>query len=490
MVRVLVAMIAMLGSLAVPAQAPLFGEPPPCPDCAPPGELPPAFAVEAQWLIGANVRGIAEVQDAILMAVPDGPEFVLAARRFEPISGFLIEGVGVVPDPEAPDSALSYSWTGGGDGAQMTLTVREGKVSATIRTAEKIYSLVETPVGTLFRQLDPDLFPPSLCVHESVDEKALHAKHHHLNWLLEEIDPSWKPGALPARPKYTDQIDVLVLHTPNVLQLPGVDQTQLNLRIAESFDQLNGAVLDSGIVSVRMRNVAASGNLSTEIAYNEQSGLTCPPPPTGPSAALCNHMGHRLFVRNSGFAQALRNSTQADLVVMVVADVSAACGVAYTQRPNCGADQFFGVDEPGCDVGSAYNSFAYAVVSFQCMTQFFTFAHEAGHQLGGEHNEENAPPPEDASFPWSFGHWVSQQAESVMSIRSFFGQCGGCTPQLQFSNPQVGFLSHPATPSGTNDHFNALTVALLSPTVSDFRAPELADLVYRSSFEALPRPAP
>jgi hypothetical protein len=61
MMRVLVAMIAMLGSLAASAQAPLFGEPLPCPDCAPPGELPPAFAVEAQWLIGANVRGMAEV---------------------------------------------------------------------------------------------------------------------------------------------------------------------------------------------------------------------------------------------------------------------------------------------------------------------------------------------------------------------------------------------------------------------------------------------
>lgn len=487
MMRVLVAVIAMLGSLPTSAQAPLFGEPPPCPDCAPPGDLPPALAVEEQWLIGPNVRGIAEVQDTIVVSVPDGPEFVLSARRFEPISGFVVEGVGVIPDPEAPDSALSYSWSGGGDGAQMTLTVREGKVSATIRTADKIYSLVETPVGTLFRQLDPDLFPPSLCAYESVDDKSLHAKHHHLDRLLGEIEPSWKPGTLPVRPKYTDQIDVLVLHTPNVLQLPGVDQTQLNMRIAESFDQLNGAVLDSGIVSVRVRNVASSGNLSSQIGYNEQNGLTCPP---NISVAECNYFGHKLFVRNSVAAQSLRDSDLADLVVMVVADASVACGVAYVQRPDCGRSDRHGVHELGCDIGESYNGFAYSVVAYDCMTQFLTFAHEVGHQFGGEHNPESGVPPEDASYPWSFGHWVSMQAETLMSVRRFFGLCQGCIPSLQFSNPGVPYLGFPATPSGTGTRFNALTVAALSPAMSEFRDPRLVDLIYRSSFEALPVASP
>jgi hypothetical protein len=155
--RCLVATLAIALCPSAHAKAPLFELLPICPD-----QAPPAFAVVEQWLVRANVRGVALVQHAVLVPVPRRPDLELHVWRFEPLAGFIPGGSGVIPDPHLPDSALSYSWYGFGDGGTLTLAVRDGRVSATLRTADWISSLVETTVGTVFRILDPQLFPPPL----------------------------------------------------------------------------------------------------------------------------------------------------------------------------------------------------------------------------------------------------------------------------------------------------------------------------------------
>ena len=74
------------------------------------------------------------------------------------------------------------------------------------------------------------------------------------------------------------------------------------------------------------------------------------------------------------------------------------------------------------------------------------------------------------------------------------GQSERCPRRMNFSNPNVNFISFPNSPSGTfapdpqgRYRFNARTFALFSPFVSEFRGPVTStDRIFRHDFEALP----
>nr|WP_225444555.1 M12 family metallo-peptidase [Pseudomarimonas arenosa] len=268
-------------------------------------------------------------------------------------------------------------------------------------------------------------------------------------------------------------VRVLVLHTPAALADVG-SQAQLNALVAESIDQTNQSISNSGIVSYRLENVASGANLSTQIAYNEQNSNVCSPEV---SVELCRYAGHRNWLRRSVFAQNLRDATNADLVVMFVADVEAAAGVAYIQHPNCAEEDYIGENTPGCDVGAAFNDFGYSVVSTLFATSFQVFAHENGHQLGMEHNRPFGSTV--ASYNWSFGRVVGGVAQSLMGVDVVMPR------SLQYSNPNVNFLGT-SLPSGTALEWNARTGAALAGFVGEFRDPQYQDLVFGAGFESLP----
>jgi len=467
------------------AQANLFRLEPGDPRAGAVNRQPIEIAAQAEYPVEVDIRAVAERPKSIRVALPEGRHLVFEQHTFDPSVGFIAdEQLDAVPDPNVPTDELVFRWYGLAkkNNAQLHLQVTKGIISATVIVPNKIYSIVGTERRSsraagggekrhILRESDPTRFPPDLPDNVGADDrKAL-------------------PSDVP-RQKYVDRISILVLHTPlveaaiqngdpNVNPLPTI-----NARVDEVIGHLSQSFGNALVVPVGVFNVHESDtNRSEQINYPEVNGQVCPPTVPAP---LCQFFGHRVFLRNDAFAQARRNATNADVVVMLVND-AAACGVAYTQRDNCGVDATFGSNEPGCTVGAGYNAFAYAVVNFGCSAAMQDFAHEAGHTFGMEHNPENigaAPPP--PSFPWSFGRFVFNQQETIMSIRGKFGTCGTCTKALQFSNPDVGFLNFPATASGTATQYNARTAAAFAPAMSEFRGPTLADVLFRSGMEHLP----
>ncbi len=427
-----------------------------------PGSAP---AVEVDFPVSIDQRGIvldraARAEWALRM--PDGSVKVFRQSRFEPLEGFVAQGeLDVQPDPELPDSAISWNWFGTSGRESFTVSAHRGRLSGTLIGHERNFAITESRGQTIFRRINPRLVP--LDVVGSGPREKPHA-----------LRPTFTSA------KFSDTIDVLVVHTPGAVAA-AEGRSQLNALIAESFNQANTVVSNSGVVSFSFRNVlAGQENLSVEVNYGENG---TPPSACIAGAGFCRWIGHRVWLRTSALVAQLRNANSADLVVMYVGDQSDASGVAYVQRPNCGVDPFL-ENTLGCSVGADYNNFAFAVVSTPFATSFQVFAHEIGHQLGMEHNLTNGS--EVPSFAWSYGWYVSGVNETVMSVAATFGACTNCPRALQFSNPSIPFLNTSVPSGNSSTAWNARTGAALAPFISEFRAPRLTQLVFRSGFEALP----
>lgn|GEM_PF-7059771 len=426
--------------------------------------LPPSgrHAVVVEHRVEVDIRSIASAPSVLRVEFADRAEIAFNVSSFSPEHGFLIDkDFRVYPDPDVPDEKLVYSWFGISDEGSLSFSVYGGRMSATLITKDAHYAVAETDSKIVFRKMNPaevaiDSVFVSPRARPATDQNILKAPS------VEQLGSS-----------SSDVISILVVHTAAALTQAG-SQAQLNAIVSESFNQSNLIISNSGIVSYRFENVASGTNLSTQVNYNEQNNQICDPVY---SIEVCRYIGHRVWLRTDPIVVNLRNANNADLVVMIVAQDQGAVGVAYTQNPDCANYPEFGEVVPGCNPGAAFNNFAYSVVSVDFATSFQVFAHETGHQLGMEHNPQWADL--NSSFPWSFGHNVANVNETVMSVSYDVPR------SLQYSNPNVNFIGT-ATASGTASRWNARTGAALAPAVSEFRDPQLIDLLYRSSFEALP----
>jgi hypothetical protein len=440
-----------------PSMSPL----PPLPGASP--------AIEVEYPVSIDSRGIildASARAQWALRMPDGSVKVFRESRFEPVEGFIAQGeLDVQPNPALPDSAISWNWFGTSGRESLTVSAHRGRLSGTLIGVEKNFAIAQSRGRTVFRRINPLLIPLDI-VGSGPRSKVI------------EMRPAF------ASAKFHDPIDVLIVHTQGAIAAAETRE-QLNAIIAESFNQANTVLSNSGIVSFSLRNVlAGQQDLSVEVSYNENG---TPPPACEIAivgAGACRWIAHRFWLRTSAAVQSLRNSFNADLVVMYVGDEADASGSAYVQRPNCGVEQFY-EDTPGCSVGAGYNNFAFSVTSTKYATSFQVFAHEIGHQLGMEHDVVYGSPA--PSFSWSYGWYVSNVNETVMSVARAFGACSICPRALQFSNPNVPFQNS-SVPSGSATAWNARTGAALAPAVSEFRAPRLTQLIFRGGFEALPTP--
>lgn len=428
---------------------------------AAPGRLgPPESAVEQEWDVRLNMRGIAANSAAVaritVLFADDERTFVM--RRFSDIKGFELLGEDDFQiSPDARDEDISYNWYGEADGEQMTIAVYEGVMSATITGDKGVYSLIRQHGEPLFQKIDVTRIPNLEPIEQGDPE---------------ERGKQWStPLAADApTPKFgINTVDVLVVHTPAALAFAG-SLPDLNSRVAESFLQIQEAMTVSGMDGVRVRNVLSGSNLSTQVAYNEVPGHSCSP---GTNANLCRWVGHRIWLRTSGTVASLRNTHGADLVVMLVADQTGAAGVAYVQGANCGLLEEY-ENTPGCGVGAAYEAFAFSVISTTYTTSFQVFAHEVGHQFGMQHQMEIASPT--PAYPWS--HAKTRSNGVVQTVVGGYG----FARSLQYSNPNVPF-SGTGEASGATLQFNARTGSCLAAAMSGFRTPGQLFTMYSDGFE-------
>ncbi len=253
---------------------------------------------------------------------------------------------------------------------------------------------------------------------------------------LRAYDPAGEP--LPARTNSgilqpslasvdpVDGIDVMVVYSPEA-RIGAGGTNQIEAIAQAAVDNTNTAFIDSDM-NARFVLVHTSETVRSEVGGSLSADL-------------------EWVASNAGVA-ALRDLHKADMVGLLV-NSGSYCGRGYVMRnPEAGfEDSAFQVTKRSCAVGN------------------LTYAHEHGHNLGFEHDPANGPNPANASYPWSFGHFVNGSYRTVMS---YSNQCGsGCSRAPHFSNPSV---AHNGTATGiANQRDNARSGDSVAPIVTDFR---------------------
>jgi hypothetical protein len=228
-------------------------------------------------------------------------------------------------------------------------------------------------------------------------------------------------------------IDVMVVYTP-LAKADAGGASSIEAEIELALLAANEA-FDRSLINPRLNLVHLA-----EISYNEDGGL------------YLNHL-QRLTDPQDGFLDSvheLRNQYAADVVSLMVADDDEFCGLAWAMT----------------ELTASFESNAFNVVTWWCAADYFALAHEIGHNLGCNHDHDNARGK--VLFPYSYGHRFNISPTQVR--RTVMAYEPGTMIQ-NFSNPNVLFANVPTGVSGEGDDAadNARTVNETASTVANFR---------------------
>jgi hypothetical protein len=348
--------------------------------------------------------------------------------------------------------------------------------------------------------------------------------------------PTLSPGHYDeARPKYAVEVGAVFLYTPAALAAVSSigDPLALIPRADAAIAELQTALENAGqSIHIRVRRVGPITNEPSPriglvpVAYDESPAQ---------SDAGFRYQAHRFFLNanwnndehmppppaaDDGIN--IVNSREdfgGDLLVMLVADqgqpngtggFAGPFGIAMTQRRNC---DFNGAltNNRDCDIGPAYKDFAFAVLSVLRLTDNFTFAHEAGHALGSEHDRggvagtdyqewTTTPAPNDviASFASSYGFRTPGSGGPVARMdvmgspfclpASSTTNCW--TRDLQFADPGRTFATGSTsagqtTPANPNQGygFNSRSFRQLIEDIGSFYGPTAVRPLFWDGFE-------
>ena len=141
----------------------------------------------------------------------------------------------------------------------------------------------------------------------------------------------------------------------------------------------------------------------------------------------------------------LRDDYGADLVALIVGhDTYGVCGMAWL--PDFA--RF-----PDTD----FSEMGFSVIGQNCeMVNFYTFAHELGHNQGADHNPFNAfggPPP-----TFSYRHGTCNTVEGWNTIMSYgWGEQGSCNREIEyFSSPNIRYRGTPTGDAAVHDNRRVL----------------------------------
>ena len=138
----------------------------------------------------------------------------------------------------------------------------------------------------------------------------------------------------------------------------------------------------------------------------------------------------------------------------------------HTTRNNIGADVnvLITTNTTYCGLGylNSTAASAFSVTSYSCMTGYYSFAHEIGHNFGARHDPQTDP----TSSPYPYGHGYRSPTNRWRTIMAY-----NCSP----SCPRINYWSNPAkTYSGqamgtTNVSNNARVLSERAAAVAAFR---------------------
>lgn len=302
----------------------------------------------------------------------------------------------------------------------------EGVVSANLVYQGKQYQLRENGEGFYqFEEVDQSQFPNDLDIFPENSDS---------------LEGVFEQNATIATLDSGYVIDVLVVYTPAARSGAGGVTSMVNM-INLAVSETNLGYQRSGIFS-RMRLVHTA-----EINYDENILSNS----SGWSTAL-SQLTNRDNVIDE--VHTLRDTYGADLVVMIVNNMT-YCGIGWLMTP-----------------GYTIAAVGFSMVSLDCTTGYYSFAHETGHNMGAHHDRLNTGGG-TAMYNYSYGY---QDPNSSFRTIMAYDCPGGCPRVNNWSNPEVLYNGKPTGVNSTanNSADNRLTLNTTGPIVSNFRATKIA----------------
>lgn len=328
--------------------------------------------------------------------------------------------------------AENFTWRGftaeGPHPGRVVLTWVRGYLAGMIYAGDEAYEILTLREGgQAIARLEPGRFAPC--------GGALDPEPQKLG--VEVTSPA--PGSRITEDPPND-IDLLGFYTAQARDAAG-GVTQIEATVQAAVDMANTAFIDSemlarfDLVATALSSRADSGNMSADLNWLAGDAATA----------------------------ALRDEVGADMVSLLV-ESGSACGVGFVMR----------------NPGAGFASSAFQVTARSCAVGNLSFAHEHGHNMGFEHDPANGTTPANASFPYSFGHFVNGSYRTVMSYST---QCSsGCTRVAHFSNPDI---LHNGVATGIADQRdNARSGDATAPIVAKFRAAIVVSQIFADGFES------
>ncbi len=194
-----------------------------------------------------------------------------------------------------------------------------------------------------------------------------------------------------------DRLDILMLYTPAAAtRMEQAGWGEIGATMQAAMDYLNLVLRNNRMpVTARMAH-----------AQEAPAALSQLVEPLGP-------------LRNNRDVHDLRVKYRADVVHLFFDGIPGWCGLAYLMSKATEANFWrwgYGVTT----VGGGCVGVADQVRDGEYGSQFETFAHEVGHNLGANHDPDNASiDPADAVEPYAFGHHNFEPQPNVKSVMSY-----------------------------------------------------------------------
>jgi hypothetical protein len=216
-------------------------------------------------------------------------------------------------------------------------------------------------------------------------------------------------------------IRVMVHYTSSAASASGNIGALIDLAVAES----NQGYTNSG-VSITMQLATKA-----QVTYTQSGSF---------STDLSRYRGTADGYMDS--IHTTRNSVTADVGLLVINN-SSSCGLASS-------------------IGATAST-AFATAHWDCITGYYSFAHEIGHLQSARHDPANDP----TSTPYAYGHGYQFNGSPKWRTIMAYDCSGGCPRLNYWSNPNKLYNGQPMGTAATND--NARVLNNTRATVAAFR---------------------
>ncbi|MGN7918448.1 MULTISPECIES: M12 family metallo-peptidase [Lysobacter] len=360
-------------------------------------------------LVRANTAQITENQQELLLNLAPGVSLKAHKLQAERKSDGVVIWQGLVGDPKTQLKRINQ-FTGAeliGDPEESATIVRQGdQMSGTVRSGGKLYRI--DPLkngGHTISLIDESLMPPD---------------HPASGYTAKPIvpflnDPKFNEAAAGEKAPVT--VRVMVVYTQAAANAVGNITTKSNLAITESNQSFaNSAVNVRFVLAGNYTNSYVSAGFDTDLS--------------------------RFRGTSDGYLDgyhATRNTIAADVNVLIITD-PAYCGLGYL---------------------NSNAASAFSVVGNTCMTGYYSFAHEIGHNFGAHHDPSNG---NNTAYAYGHGYWAPNKTwRTIMAYN-----CGSNCPRLNYwSNPNITYNGVPMGTAAKSN--NARVLNERAATVGAFR---------------------